>query len=108
MVSLHTQEREDSAIAVHDVDMNSSNRGSAMPLRHDVATGRKADGTTSWSQKIDNVSEPRIDTKNARIVAYDENGMARIFFGIVPEFDNEPVFAISKDGYDVLSVMGIV
>jgi hypothetical protein len=94
-------------MAVHDVNMSKNNRSKAMPISHDTLSQRSADGTTSWSQKVNVLSEPRIVTRDARIVAYDENGAARIFFGIVPEFDNEPVLAISKDGYDVLEELGI-
>lgn len=45
-------------------------------------------------------------TKDTKIIGYDSSGYARIFFGIVPELGGEPVVAISKTGYDILTILG--
>lgn len=94
-------------MALHDVDYLGEMRENAMPAVHDTASERKADGTTSWSQKVNSTSKARLETKDTRIVGYDSNNTAVIFIGIVPEFGDQPVIAIAKQGFDVISALGI-
>lgn len=89
-----------------DIGTN-NNRTNPMPNNHDVLTEKSADGTTSWSQKVNATSEPRLVTKDARIVVYDNNGIPRIFLGITPEYTNLPILAVSKEGVSVLTALGI-
>jgi hypothetical protein len=86
---------------------NNDNRSNAMPNNHDLLKEKPADGTTSWSQKVNVTSEPRFVTKDARIVIYDNTGIPRIFLGIAPEYTNLPILAVSKEGESVLTALGI-
>lgn len=92
-------------MSLHDISTNETRSG-ALPASHDVLKERQADGTTSWSQQVNNIAEPRISSDRARIVGYDETGTARLFFGIVPELGNEPVLATSLEGVDILTALG--
>ena len=89
-----------------DIGTN-NNRTNAMPNSHDTLSEKPADGTTSWSQKVNNISEPRLVTKDARIVVYDNDGVPRIFLGITPEYTNLPILAVSREGVSVLTALGI-
>jgi hypothetical protein len=93
-------------MGMHDVGTG-DNRTNSMPNAHDVVTERMSDGTQGITTKVNQTSKQRILTRDARIIAYDDAGLARIFLGIVPEFSNQPVFAISIDGEDVLTALGI-
>lgn len=117
MVSLHTQEREDSAIAVHDVDTSSDGRVSPMPMLHDVSSTRKADGTQGVTQKIDTDTGAYVSTKDAQIVV--NNGTNDVItigrqsqdqsFGMLTNdgtnnrmlIDTNGQIKISQPGYDV-------
>jgi len=90
-------------MSVHDVDMSSDSRTSATPLIHDALAERKADGTQGISQKIDTTEGPYVKTLNGQIVVYNSNDQAVIVMGIVPEYSDEPLFIVAKDGYDVFT-----
>lgn len=90
-------------MAVHDVDTTSDNRTSASPLHHDVSSARKADGTQGVTQKVNDDTGPYVRTKDGQIVVYDTNNRAVIVMGIVPQYSDEPLFIVAKDGYDVFT-----
>lgn len=93
-------------MSIVDIGTNDQ-RTDAMPNSHDTVDNRMADGTTSFTQKVDNQTDARIVSKDAKIVLHDNNDIPRIIIGIIPELDNVPVMAVSKDGIDVLDALGL-
>jgi hypothetical protein len=94
-------------MALHDVDYNNEQRDMAMPSNHDVASERGADGTITWSQKVNTTNKARVETKDTRIVGYDSDGKAVWVLGVIPQFNNTPVIAIAKQGIDVFTALGL-
>jgi len=90
-------------MALHDVDTKSDTRSNASVDKHDSLSERKADGTQGISQKIDTTEGPYVKTLNGQIVVYNSNDQAVIVMGIVPEYSDEPLFIVAKDGYDVFT-----
>lgn len=85
-------------MAVHDVDLSSDNRGQAMPLVHDIGTGRKADGTQGLTHKIDGDTGAYVISKDGRVLVNDGDN-DRIILGLLP--DGTFGLVISQEGTDV-------
>lgn len=94
-------------MAIHDTQPGDQRRGNPMPTNHDVRARRHADSTQSITNKIDEDTGSRIEWRDAAMVVRNADGVAKIYIGIPNEYSGDPIFAISKDGYDVLDALGI-
>lgn len=85
-------------MSLHDVDYRGDMREAAMPATHDASSERKADGTTTITQKVDNKSGAYVTTKDALILVNDGTNN-RIGIGLLP--DGQFNIIITKPGINI-------
>ena len=88
-------------MALHDVDYNNELRTAPMPDNHDVASERKADGTTAITQKVGTKAGAFVTTKDASILVNDgtTNVVQLGTLGSTGQYG----LKVAKSGFDVTS-----